>query len=674
VTTGPDIADPPGQAQAQGRGRRRVRRILPGVAAALVVAAGAVLAVLYLTRDRGPAPGPAAHAYLTAWARRDLPAMKALVDRPPAQFDRVQTDVAAALQVSTGAYAASRVKRHGDQAQASFAAKLHLAGLGEWDYQGQLTLRRQGRHWLVEWRPETVHPALHAGLRLTRERTVPPRAPILAADGTPLSSAGTAVTVGIFPGHVQDRASLAAALAQVPGADVARAIAGLSAPGLKPDAFVPVGEVDEARFAQLRPSLAPVPGIVFRRHGINAAATADLGAHGVGSIGEITAELLPRLGERYQAGDLVGLSGLEAAAEHQLRGAPSGEVRVVDGTGKVVTVLQRFAGADPQPLVTTLDLAVQRAAEHALDGVTQPAALVALQASTGDVKAIVSRPVNIAFDRALEGRYPPGSTFKVVTTVALLASGVTPDQAVPCPPDAVVGGKRFTNFEGEAAPSIPFRRAFAISCNTAFVGLASHLSNAQLGAAAAEFGFGTPLSPGLPAVSARFPTPVDAAEHAAASIGQGRVTSSPLAMATVAAAADSGTWHAPHLLANPAGAATAGAAGGGPSTTAAGAEPATTTAGAAPPPLDPAVVQTLRQLMGEVVASGTGTPAQVPGGPPVAGKTGTAEFGPGNPPATHAWFIGFRGDLAFAVLVEGGGVGGRVAAPLAARFLAGVHG
>ena len=317
---------------------------------------------------------------------------------------------------------------------------------------------------------------------------------------------------------------------------------------------------------------------------------------------------------------------------------------------------------------------MQRAAEHALDGVTQPAALVALQASTGDVKAIVSRPVNIAFDRALEGRYPPGSTFKVVTTVALLASGVTPDQAVPCPPDAVVGGKRFTNFEGEAAPSIPFRRAFAISCNTAFVGLASHLSNAQLGAAAAEFGFGTPLSPGLPAVSARFPTPVDAAEHAAASIGQGRVTSSPLAMATVAAAADSGTWHAPHLLANPAGAATAGAAGGGPSTTAAGAEPATTTAGAAPPPLDPAVVQTLRQLMGEVVASGTGTPAQVPGGPPVAGKTGTAEFGPGNPPATHAWFIGFRGDLAFAVLVEGGGVGGRVAAPVAARFLAGVHG
>jgi hypothetical protein len=82
-------------------------------------------------------------------------------------------------------------------------------------------------------------------------------------------------------------------------------------------------------------------------------------------------------------------------------------------------------------------------------------------------------------------------------------------------------------------------------------------------------------------------------------------------------------------------------------------------------PGDPAV---MRDLLYEVVASGTGTAADLPG-EPVGGKTGSAEFGSGDPPDTHAWFIGFRDALAFAVLVEGGGAGGEVAAPVAAAFL-----
>jgi cell division protein FtsI/penicillin-binding protein 2 len=86
--------------------------------------------------------------------------------------------------------------------------------------------------------------------------------------------------------------------------------------------------------------------------------------------------------------------------------------------------------------------------------------------------------------------------------------------------------------------------------------------------------------------------------------------------------------------------------------------------------LDAKVAGTLRTLMRQVVTEGTAAPAGLPG--KVAGKTGTAEFGTGDPLPTHAWFIGFRGDLAFAVVVEDGGVGGRVAAPTAARFLRGL--
>ncbi len=114
-------------------------------------------------------------------------------------------------------------------------------------------------------------------------------------------------------------------------------------------------------------------------------------------------------------------------------------------------------------------------------------------------------------------------------------------------------------------------------------------------------------------------------------------------MATVAAAVASGTWRPPTL------------------------EPGRTAGD--PIALDSGVAATLRQLMTAVVREGTGTAAARPG-PEVGGKTGTAEFGSGDPPPTHAWFIGYRGNLAFAVLAEGGGVGGRVAAPLAARFLA----
>ena len=119
----------------------------------------------------------------------------------------------------------------------------------------------------------------------------------------------------------------------------------------------------------------------------------------------------------------------------------------------------------------------------------------------------------------------------------------------------------------------------------------------------------------------------------------------PLHMASVAAAVASGAWHQPTLIAGASATATVLA-------------------------LDSGVAQKLRTLMGLVVSDpkGTGIAAAVPG-TPVSGKTGTAEYGRANPPATHAWFIGYRGGLAFAVLVEGGGVGGKVAAPLAAKFL-----
>ena len=151
----------------------------------------------------------------------------------------------------------------------------------------------------------------------------------------------------------------------------------------------------------------------------------------------------------------------------------------------------------------------------------------------------------------MAGRYPPGSSFKVVTAAALLQAGLTLDTVVPCPPRAVVGGKPFTNFEGEAPGPVPFLTDFARSCNTAFVGASSRLKAQDLANAARAFGFGAKWALPLAAFAGQFPTPADAAELAAASIGQGRVLASPLGMALVAGAAATGTWNPPTLVKDP---------------------------------------------------------------------------------------------------------------------------
>jgi cell division protein FtsI/penicillin-binding protein 2 len=431
-------------------------------------------------------------------------------------------------------------------------------------------------------------------------------------------------------------------------ANPAAVSAALTQAAAHPTQFVAVMTVpDDANYAQnLRPALYDIPGTQFVRRTARQGLTPDLNAHIIGSVGPITAEQLKSLGQPYEATDLVGQTGLESAYERQLAGTPGGSVRVVDATTHTVATPISIPAQPGADVHTTLDPRVQLAAEGALNGVTQPAAIVAMKASTGEVLAAVSRPTATPFNRALAGQYPPGSTFKVITAADLLANGLNPDSPATCPPTISVGGRTFRNFEGEAQPSLPLRRAFAVSCNTAFIGLAAPLTPQSLVSTASQFGFGTDPKMGLAASSGRVPLPSTDLDKAATAIGQAQVQASPLEMCSVAAAVDAGTYHAPRLV------------GGAPDDS------------VPPTPLNPTVVTGLRQMMGEVVSAGTGVPAAVPGKPQVSGKTGTAEFGSGNPPSTHAWFIGFQGDVAFAVLVEGGGVGGVVAAPVAAKFVA----
>ncbi len=376
------------------------------------------------------------------------------------------------------------------------------------------------------------------------------------------------------------------------------------------------------------------PGEADRQHGLAGAL--------LGQLREITGPEAAAAGLEYQAGDLVGEDGVEAGFEDRLAGDPVGRIEVVDGRGAVVEVLQQFGGERPVALPLTIDYVTQRAAEQAIADVTLPVALVAVDSTTGAIRAVANNPPG--FDRALLGEYAPGSTFKIVTASALLASGLEPDQVLPCPYETRPGESApFTNAFGEDYGDLPFIDTFAKSCNTTFVDQGFQLGAVRLFEAAQGFGFGQAYDLGVPVATSSFPLPETDTEIAASAIGQAEVSVTPLHMATVAAAARNGTWRPPFLSGDP---------------PAEGSHP-----------LPAAAAQQLPEFLREVVRTGTGQAVSILGRD-IGGKTGTAEFGEEDPPETHAWFAGFIGDLAYALVVEGGGIGGEVAAPLVREFLA----
>jgi cell division protein FtsI/penicillin-binding protein 2 len=249
---------------------------------------------------------------------------------------------------------------------------------------------------------------------------------------------------------------------------------------------------------------------------------------------------------------------------------------------------------------------------------------------------------------ATTGQYPPGSTFKVVSALALLRAGLKPSSPVTCPATLEVNGQRFKNYNDYPSSRlgrIDLRTAVAQSCNTAFIGQRSKLEEGDLAAAAASLGLGTDYDVGFPSFFGSVPRESSENGRAAAMIGQAKDLASPMAMAAVAASVAAGKTVVPHLLddqvAKPQG-----------------------------QPLTPEEGTDLRQLMRAVVTEGSAR--NVLGsldGPPAIAKTGTAEYGTARPPKTHAWMIAAQADLAVAVFVADGESGSRTAGPLLARFL-----
>ena len=525
-----------------------------------------------------------------------------------------------------------------------------LPGGASWSYQSPVRLSGGDGGWRVIWEPAVVHPELIEGDELSLRRLPSTRGEILDGSGQPLVAARPVVDVGIEPRRVTDLAQLVTDLQPAlrtidPGLDLAGLPERVTA--ADPTDFVYVVTLRLDDYERIRDRIRPLAGTVFREYERQLGPSRTFARALLGTVDPATAEDLagdPALA----AGDQVGHGGLSQHYDQQLRGV-TGQAVVIARTAPDGTVNEiELDRVEPQPgadLATTLAPPVQRAAEQALAATPEPAALVAVRISDGAVQAVANtrgesaNPVNLA----LTGSVPPGSTMKMITGYALLAAGeVGLDTGVPCPAELPVEGFRIHNDFPQDLGEIPFRRAVAVSCNTAFAALSERLPTDGLAAAGAELGLGGDWQLGIDTFTGSVPTGGSRLDRAVAAFGQGDTQVSPAAMAAATAAVARGAWLPPTLVVDPA------------------------AAGPEPVPLAGPAVTDLQAALRAVVTDGTGSALQgVPGGE-VSGKTGTAEAGAD---VTHAWFVGWQGDLAFAVFVEDGGGGSGTAVPLAERFL-----
>ncbi|MGC9670188.1 penicillin-binding transpeptidase domain-containing protein [Planosporangium sp. 12N6] len=539
----------------------------------------------------------------------------------------------------------------GDSATATLSYSWPVGTGVTWEYKSVVEARKaKDDTWQVFFEPTTLHPDLTTGDTIAVRHTAADRGAILDGSGAPLTSKQKIITVRVQPNEVTDVDGTVRALdaafksvkADVGDIDLTELPGKIRAGGT---AAVDVVSLREPVYVKIRGKIHDLAGLYFSESFRTLAPTPTFAKALLGRVGEVTKEVMDAKPGRYQLGDQVGLGGLQQRYEDLLAGSPGVSVVIPTKSDKVLF------STDPKPggaLKTTLDPKVQNAADAALAGQTARSALVAVRVSDGAVLAVANGPDGGDLNLALTAQVPPGSTFKAVTALGVLDSGsVTADSVVPCPKEYTApGGTPIHNAHDFVLGDVPLHVNFAQSCNTAFAQLGAKLGPDGLAATAKTLGVGVPWDLGTDVFSGTVATGADSAEQAAAAFGQGKTQVSPAALAGAAAAIARGRWQQPTLVLDPAPAKPA--------------QPG--------PQLKAESVAALKQMMREVVTDGTAKAISNTPGAPIYGKTGTAEYDNNDPNKTHSWFMGFRGDVAFAVFVENGGLSSDAAVPVAGRF------
>jgi hypothetical protein len=589
--------------------RSRGRRLMAALLTAMVFAPLSACGLF------GGDAEDAAQSFLDALAAGDVPAAAAATDDPAAAADLL--GYRNALEPLSVRAHGLRIEEEGAATTAWFTLSWDFGDGRIWTYDAGAALRDTPEGWRVAWAPSVLHPDVGPGQRLrldTLDVAVPP---VLDRDGIELMSPQRVVRLLLDPAAVNAGAAqeLAKQLHSFDPAITEQSI--LHGAAAAPDGQrYPVVTLRGPDYDGIRTAVVDLPGVSTVEDTRLLSADPDLSS--------------------------PLLAGLAAEVDELRAAQPGWRIAAIGSDGRL-EVLHEEPPSAVEPLMTSVDVEVQRAAQQALAPIEQQAMIVAVQPSTGELLAVAQTP---AADRegapALVGRYPPGSTFKIVTTAAALQAGaVTADTVLPCPYTENVQGRQITN-DGFALGEVPLHTAFANSCNTTMARLAVDLPPDALATTAAQLGLGIDhVAPGMTTVAGSVPPAPRPEQRVEWSIGQGEVLASPFGMALVAAAVVRGHAVTPVLLPG-----------------------RSTTSDRTPPALEPGVVENLRAMMRETVTAGSAT--ALADLPDVAGKTGTAQFGDGT--HAHGWFVATAGDLAVAVLVVDGG-SSAPAVHAAGRFL-----
>ena len=525
-----------------------------------------------------------------------------------------------------------------------------------------------------------------------------PRGILFDRHGIPLVDNRPAFTLSLIPRELdRDPARREVALARVatllglPYRDLEESVARVS-----PDSFLPVRVrrgliLDDV--AKIEERKLDLPGVIVEVEPQRTYPSSRFAAHLLGYVREANEEQLKQ--GRHRRGDMVGQTGLERLLDEYLRGRDGGESIEVDAMGRPVRLVQQTEPHPGAQVITTLDRRVQEAAEQALEG--RAGAIVVMDPRNGDVLAMASAPAfpidrftgtidrdawlavvrdpeHPMLNRAMQTQYAPGSVFKVVVTAAGLQEGtLTPLDRVHCGGEFHLGAWTFKDWKEGGHGVVDLHRAMAQSCNIFFYQAGLKIGGAAIAKYASAFGFGRPTGvdlqsekPGLlPQPKVKRGRQIwQAGETVNMSIGQGTLRVTPIQVARfMSAVANGGVLWKPRLVQRVE-RADRGTIYSDPGKVMGHVD------------LSPVVWAFLKQSLWSVVnEGGTGAAARIPG-LDVAGKTGTAQMIANSKASRgedHAWFAAFapvhEPEVVVVVLIERGGKGGQVAAPIAKKIL-----